>query len=151
MARYDISITQRPIGRQPVHDTSPRARESRTLAQMMDGTTMNNTTRDELNAKLETIEVKMDARIALISSSIDGFLALQAERDTRLDDTISNVRRDIVRLGSLKLNIWGAMLTAIALGVAVAALSTTFYQTGISDKTTLTPSPLASSGPALND
>ncbi|PYB85279.1 hypothetical protein DMX07_04605 [Pseudomonas soli] len=95
--------------------------------------TMNDVPRDELNAKLETIEIKMDARVEAIASKIDGFLVAQSERDKRLDESIAGVRRDIDRLGSLKLNIWGAMLTAVALGVTVAALSVTVYQTGKGD------------------
>lgn len=95
--------------------------------------TMNDLPRDEFNAKLETIEIKMDARVEAIASKIDGFLVAQSERDKRLDESIAGVRRDIDRLGSLKLNIWGAMLTAVALGVTVAALSVTVYQTGKGD------------------
>ncbi len=94
---------------------------------------MNDITREEINARLETIEVKMDARVEAISSKIDGFLAAQAERDRRLDDSIAGVRRDIDRLGSLKLNIWGAMVTAVTVGIAITALSLTFYQTGKSE------------------
>ena len=91
-------------------------------------------TREEFNAKLETIEVKMDARVEAVSSKIDGFLAAQAERDKRLDESVANIRGDISKLGSLKVNIWGAMLTSVGIGIAVAALSVTFYQTGKADK-----------------
>lgn len=42
---------------------------------------MNDITREEFNAKLETIEVKMDARVESVSAKIEGFLAAQAERD----------------------------------------------------------------------
>ncbi|WP_241485551.1 hypothetical protein [Pseudomonas lundensis] len=42
---------------------------------------MNDITREEFNARMETIEVKMDARVESVSSKIDGFLAAQAERD----------------------------------------------------------------------
>lgn len=110
--------------------------------------TMNDLPRDELNAKLETIEIKMDARVEAIASKIDGFLVAQCERDKRLDDSIAGVRRDIDRLGSLKLNIWGAMLTAVALGVTVAALSMTFYQTGKGDITIPPLSSLAIEAPS---
>lgn len=95
---------------------------------------MNDITREEFNARMETIEVKMDARVETVSAKIDGFLAVQAERDKRLDESIANIRGDISRLGSLKLNIWGAMLTAVGVGIAIAALSVTFYQTGKADK-----------------
>ena len=63
-----------------------------------------------------------------------GFLDTQAERDKRLDESITGIRTDITKLGSLKLNIWGAMLTTVGLGIAVAALGVTFYQTGKADK-----------------
>jgi hypothetical protein len=109
---------------------------------------MNDITREEFNARLETIEVKMDARVESISSKIDGFLAAQIERDRRLDESIAGVRRDIDRLGNLKLNIWGAMLTAVGLGVAIAALSVTFYQTGKSDSPTAASTPPAVSAPS---
>lgn len=108
---------------------------------------MNDITREEFNARLETIEVKMDARVEAISSKIDGFLAAQVERDKRMDESIASVRRDIDRLGNLKLNIWGAMLTAVGLGVAVAALSVTFYQTGKGDRATVAESPPAIEAP----
>lgn len=42
---------------------------------------MNDITREEFNAKLETIEVKMDARVESVSAKIDAFLSAQAERD----------------------------------------------------------------------
>lgn len=42
---------------------------------------MTDITRDEFNAKLETIEVKMDARVESVSAKIDAFLSAQAERD----------------------------------------------------------------------
>lgn len=108
---------------------------------------MNDITREEFNARLETIEVKMDARVEAISSKIDGFLAAQAERDRRMDESIAGVRRDIDRLGSLKLNIWGAMLTALGLGVAIAALSVTFYQTGKADSPNTASNPPAVTAP----
>lgn len=50
---------------------------------------MNDITREELNAKLETIEVKMDARIGEVASKIDSFLTAQAERDQRFGERMS--------------------------------------------------------------
>lgn len=123
-----------PLGRDKYRDTS-------------DTQAMNDITREEFNAKLETIEVKMDARVEAISSKIDGFLAAQAERDRRLDESFASVRREIDKLGSLKLNIWGAMLTAVGLVVAIAALSLSFYQTGKSDSPAAVTSPPAMSAP----
>ncbi|MDF9616241.1 hypothetical protein P5705_01170 [Pseudomonas entomophila] len=118
-------------------------------AERVDAATINDLSREELNAKFETIEIKMDARVEAIASKIDGFLGAQTERDKRLDDSIADVRRDIVRLGNLKLNIWGATLTAVALGVAVAALSVTLYQTGKGDIAILPQSSPTIQPPAL--
>ncbi|MCP3750749.1 hypothetical protein [Pseudomonas sp. SBB6] len=117
------------------------------LRDKADTAVMNDITREEFNARLETIEVKMDARVEAISSKIDGFLAAQAERDRRLDDSIADVRRDLGRLGSLKLNIWGAMVTAVTVGIAITALSLTFYQTGKADSSAAASAPPAISAP----
>lgn len=95
---------------------------------------MNEITREEFNAKLETIEVKMDARVESMSSKIDVFLAAQAERDKRLDDSLANIRGDISRLGSLKLSIWGAMFTGLAITLTVIGLGLTAYQAGQADR-----------------
>ncbi|WP_252091391.1 hypothetical protein [Pseudomonas sp. MWU13-3659] len=119
-------------------------------AEWVDAASINDLTREELNAKFETIEIKIDTRVEAIASKIDGFLGAQTERDKRLDDSIAGVRRDIVRLGNLKLNIWGATLTAVALGVAVAALSVTLYQTGKGDIGILPQSSSAIQAPALD-
>ena len=52
---------------------------------------MNNITREEFNAKLETIEVKMDARVESVSAKIDAFIAVQAERDKRMEAIVSQI------------------------------------------------------------
>jgi hypothetical protein len=52
---------------------------------------MNDITREELTAKLETIEVKMDARVESVSAKIESFLSAQAERDKRLDAVLSQI------------------------------------------------------------
>lgn len=53
--------------------------------------TMNNINREEFNAKLETIEVKMDARVESVSAKIDAFIAVQAERDKRMEAIVSQI------------------------------------------------------------
>ena len=52
---------------------------------------MNDITREEFNAKLETIEVKMDARVESVSAKIDAFIAVQAERDKRMEAIVSQI------------------------------------------------------------
>lgn len=51
---------------------------------------MNDITREELNAKLETIETKMDARVESVSSKIEAFLAVQTERDQRFNERLAS-------------------------------------------------------------
>ncbi|WP_141232408.1 hypothetical protein [Pseudomonas fragi] len=52
---------------------------------------MNDITREEFNAKLETIEVKMDARVESVSAKIDAFIAVQVERDKRMEAIVSQI------------------------------------------------------------
>lgn len=53
-----------------------------------DTQSMNDITREEFNAKIETIEARMDSRVESVSSKIDAFLTMQAavqvERDKAL-------------------------------------------------------------------
>lgn len=53
--------------------------------------TMNDITREEFNARMETIEVKMDARVEAVSGKIDAFIAVQAERDKRMEAIVSQI------------------------------------------------------------
>lgn len=106
-----------------------------------DTPSMSNLTRYELDAKLEAIEARMDGRVASIQSEIQGFLSAQQERDKRLDEQLEASRRDsdqrfqtilrdIDRLGSIKANVWGSMVTTIIILVAVGALALTSFQAG---------------------
>lgn len=64
---------------------------------------MTDITREEFNAKLETIEVKMDARVESVSAKIDAFLAVQAERDKAADFRFSRIESDLAGMnGNLK-------------------------------------------------
>lgn len=109
---------------------------------------MNDITRHELDAKLEAIEARMDGRVASIENSVSSmrsemreFLAEQRERDKRFeaelaasrresDQRFGSILRDVDRLGNLKANIWGAMVTTIVILVAVGALALTSFQAG---------------------
>lgn len=68
---------------------------------------MNDLTREELDAKLQATEARMDARLE------------RFDKDMR--QTVSDFRLEILPLKSLKANIWGA--TAVTIGVMVAVLS----------------------------
>ena len=52
---------------------------------------MNDITREEFNARMETIEVKMDARVESVSAKIDAFIAVQAERDKRMEAIVNQI------------------------------------------------------------
>ena len=90
---------------------------------------MNDITREEFNAKLETIEVKMDARVESVSAKIDGFLSAQAERDKRLDAALAQISANHAEtkssLSSMKLTmIVTAVSTVLAIVFGIASFNT---------------------------
>lgn len=120
---------------------------------------MNDITRDELNAKLETIEVKMDARVEAVSAKIDGFLAAQAERDKRLDAALAQIGKDNGEtkssISSMKTTlVVTAISTVVAIVLGVAAFNTALtsnmlsaFQAGKSDQPTAAVAPPAQTAP----
>lgn len=58
---------------------------------------MNTPTREEMNAKLEAMEARMDGRVATIQASIDGYLGRQEESARRLDDRLTRMESDASR------------------------------------------------------
>lgn len=95
-------------------------------ARLPHATKMNDITREELNAKLETIEVKMDARVEAVSAKIDGFLAAQFERDKRYDLLAERVTKaaegaeDAARqAATVKSNYWAAVVVQLLAVVAI--------------------------------
>lgn len=91
---------------------------------------MTDLSREELDAKLETIEARMDGRVASIQASIDGFMGRMEERSLRTDDRFARIeesQRDTqASLGSLKTTIiTTAVATVIAIVLGVAAFNAT--------------------------
>lgn len=89
---------------------------------------MNNVNREELNARLETIEVKMDARVESVSGKIDAFMAVQAERDKRMEATLNQIstnHSDIKSsIGSMKTTmIVTAISTVLAIVIGIAGFN----------------------------
>jgi len=87
---------------------------------------MNDITREEFNAKLETIEVKMDARVESVSSKIDGFLAAQMERDKRYELLAERVTKAAEgaeeaakQAATVKSNYWAAVIVQLLAVVAI--------------------------------
>ncbi|MDX9669935.1 hypothetical protein QMK49_06695 [Pseudomonas sp. P8_250] len=102
--------------------------------------------REEFNARIETIETRMDARLDAVSMKIDGFLSVQLERDkTQVERDKTQVERDkrydlitqemrkiaegaqdAARQGAtVKANVWAA--TAVQLLGIVAIVVGAYY------------------------
>ncbi|WP_157243894.1 hypothetical protein [Pseudomonas paralactis] len=108
---------------------------------------MSEITREEFSAKLETMEVKMDARVESVSAKIEGFLAVQVERDKRLDAVLAQISKDNGEtkssISSMKTTlIVTAVSTVLAIVLGVAGFNTALtsnmlgaFQLGKSDQT----------------
>ncbi|MGY2416719.1 hypothetical protein [Pseudomonas tolaasii] len=94
---------------------------------------MNDITREEFNAKLETIEVKMDARVESVSAKIESFLASQAERDKaqlerdkrfellaeRVTKAAEGAEDAAKQAATVKSNYWAAVIVQLLAVVAI--------------------------------
>lgn len=112
-----------------ISGSNPKAMSSDTAARIHDTGRMNDITREEFNAKLETIEVKMDARVEAMTAKIDGFLAAQIERDKRLDLILAQISQDSSEakssISSMKTTlIVTAVSTVLAIVIGVASFNT---------------------------
>lgn len=92
--------------------------------------TMSTPTREEIDAKLETIEVRMDARVAAIQSSIDGFAGVMNERFKSIDERMGRfegVMKDTqASIGNLKTTMVVTAISAVlAIVLGVAAFNAT--------------------------
>ncbi|WP_150660506.1 hypothetical protein [Pandoraea sputorum] len=88
-----------------------------------DHSDMNAPTREEFEAKLETIEARMDGRVARIEGKIDAFIAQSAERDKRIELLAVSAAKSAEQAATLKSNMWLAALTVVlaVIGTVVAA------------------------------
>ena len=104
---------------------------------------MTDITREEFNAKLETIEARMDARVESVSSKIDAFLAAQSavqierdkaqtERDKRFEllaeratKAAEGAEEAAKQSATIKANYWAAV--AVQLLAVVAILVGAYY------------------------
>lgn len=98
---------------------------------------MNTPSREEIDAKLEAIEARMDGRVAAIQASIDGFMGRMEERSLRTDDRFermdqrmsgieSTMRETQASIGNLKTTmIVTALSTVLAIVLGVAAFNAT--------------------------
>ncbi|MDD1004300.1 MULTISPECIES: hypothetical protein [Pseudomonas] len=88
----------------PISDLSSKSRNTQA---------MNAISREEFNARIETIETRMDARFEGVSAKIDAYLLTQAERDKRYDlmwDGVQQIAEDskeaIKHASTVKAHYW---------------------------------------------
>jgi len=83
-------------------------------------------TREEFDAKLETIEVRMDGRVASIEANINGFMGRMEERSLRSDERFKSMDE---RMGRFE-QIMGDTQTSIQ--ASISNLKTTMIVTALS-------------------
>lgn len=91
---------------------------------------MNTPSREEIDAKLETISVRMDGRVASIEAKIDGFTGRLEEKFGRMDDRMQHIEtassETQASLKGLKSTIIiTAVSTVLAIVLGVAAFNAT--------------------------
>jgi hypothetical protein len=92
--------------------------------------------RREIDQRQDSFRAEQAVRDKANDERFQSFLNVQAERDKRLDESVAGIRGELSKLGSLKLSIWGAMFTGLAITLAVIGLGVTAYQAGQADRYT---------------
>lgn len=82
-------------------------------------------TSTELDAKLETIEARMDGRVVELAGKIDGYLGRMEERDKRNDERAANFASSLADMKSELHETRGEMK------LAIGSMKTTVITTGI--------------------
>lgn len=93
---------------------------------------MNAPAREEIDAKLETIEVRMDGRVAAIEAKIDGLVGVLNERFKRIDERMERIetatKETQASIGDLKKTMLvTALSSVIAIVLGVATFNTTLF------------------------
>jgi hypothetical protein len=101
-----------------------------TDTEITDDPSMSTPTREEIDAKLEAMEARMDGRVAAIQASIDGFTGRMEERFARADDRAARLEETVrdtqASIGNLKTTIiTTAIATVLAIVLGVAAFNAT--------------------------
>jgi hypothetical protein len=93
---------------------------------------MSQMTREELNAKLEATEARMDGRVASIEGKIDAFLAAQSEQQKFNEYRFSSLEQNVVAMRSEIKNdlkslrstiIVTAVTTVLAIVIGIASFN----------------------------
>ncbi|RJG27747.1 hypothetical protein, partial [Massilia cavernae] len=98
---------------------------------------MTTPSREEFDAKLETIEARMDGRVAAIQASIEGFMGRMEERATRTDERFARIEaashETQTSIRNLRVTIIvTALSAAIAIVLSVAAFNATVLSNMVS-------------------
>jgi len=95
---------------------------------------MSQLTREELDAKLEAMEARMDGRVASIESSVNVFLARQDERFVRLDEQLGRMAEDVTQTQADVKNLKSTIIvTAISVVLAIVLGVAAFNATVLSN------------------
>jgi hypothetical protein len=91
---------------------------------------MTTPTREEIDATLETAEVRMDGRVAAIEANINGFMGRIEERSLRTDDRFARIENGLketqASIRSLKTTmIVTAISSVLAIVFGIAAINAT--------------------------
>lgn len=91
---------------------------------------MNTPTREEIDAKIETIEARMDGRVAAIQASVEGYMGRMEERALRTDERFVRIEDGLketqASISSLKsTTIVTAISSVLAIVLGVAAFNAT--------------------------
>lgn len=126
----------------PNHTPSGRLTENHELNY---NNSMENPSRYEINARLEAIEARMDARVAGMSSKLDTALAeMRADREANnvrfasMTQDIGEIKSDLKEVkiefresaSSVKKHAWGAAFTTVGLVVAAIAMTLGAFDSG---------------------
>jgi|GEM_PF-2493757 len=105
-------------------DASPRSNE----------TNMSEITREELDAKLATIEAKADARLSdyqrMSTEVLAGFRSDNAEFKSRIDQSLADLKLDIHSIKNIKALLGAATAVIVGTIFAAFALSGQFFDSG---------------------
>lgn len=91
---------------------------------------MNEITREELDAKLEATNARVDARLAQFESTVREALAAIRQDSAELRGELKAIHVDLSYLKNLKANIWGAAVVAIGLVGAMQAYGVASFDSG---------------------
>lgn len=96
----------------------------------MDTKVMNDITREEMDAKLEATNARVDARLAGFESTVRETLAAVRQDSAETRGELKAIHVELTYLKNLKANIWGAAVVTIGLVGAMLAYGVASFDSG---------------------